>query len=188
MKKEIVFREPSQLEERLVSDPDFRQWWNGVDRHHVESLAPYIQESKMSLVEFVQAELEKEPGKRVTRVPEKALVRIEDTETKRLERLGNAALRRRAERNAKPRPPVVQGLPLTNFYITRRRILKSWIGVEKFLNEAQCELEQEHGPGRIYLISTYRTGGKDVRLIAIFRVQLDKEEVIRVDEEGRDNN
>ena len=144
--EDIVPRGPSQLEERLLSDPAFRYWWTGVDRHHVDSLAPYIQESKMSLIEFIQSELEKEPDKRVTRVPEEALVRIEDTETKRLERLRNAVFMRRAERNAKPRPPVVQGLPLTNFYKVRRCLLKSWIKVEKFLNEAQCKLEEEYGP------------------------------------------
>ena len=178
--KDLVPVGSSQIEQRLASDGDFRDWYLASDRHHLNSLAPHVSESGMTLIEFIQSELGKDPEQRKTRVPQDVLENIEEAETKRLERLRTTALARRAKRKLKPR--ILKGLPLTTSYCVRRRVLRGgYLNVEKFLNEVQCELKEKHRPRRVRLISTFRIGGGNFQCAAVFEIQADHEEVIYPD-------
>ncbi len=164
---------PTLIERRAAVDEDFRSRVFGTDQAVMDTLARAAMEAGMSLMDLIHSELGKSKSDRITTVLKETLKRIYDAEKHRLAR------RREVERIRRSRPGrvVIKGLPLKRFYRVRRRLLDSWSNTEHFLNEAQCDLEQENGP-HVKLVTMYRYGGPRINVVAVFQVDA-PEEVVR---------
>jgi len=165
---------PDLIEQRAAVEEDFRAWMYGTGHPEMNTLARAAAEAGMSIPDFIQSELSRADPQRVTHIPTKSLRRIYDAEETRLARKREAKL----ERRSKPRPVVIRGLPLKRFYRVRRRLLDSWTNTESFLNEVQCDLEQQYGTN-VNLVTIHRYGGNRIHVFAVFQVELAEEVMIR---------